>query len=180
MKCRYRNTMLCQQKFVYLTAPTEDEGPKVEASENLWIATAIALAVGIVVGIVLTQISRRVSGGSSSSSQAQLESLQLRFEEYQQEVAAHFKTTANLAGRLNRSYQDIQEHLTHGALELAPDDMTRQRLLAALEQDAPIAPGTRKHNEGAFDSLEPPRDYAPKDGGTPGTLSENYGIKRKL
>jgi len=151
----------------------------VEASENLWIATAIALAVGIVVGIVLTQISRRV-GGNSSSSQAQLESLQLRFEEYQQEVAAHFKTTANLAGRLNRSYQDIQEHLTHGAIDLAPDDMTRQRLLAALEQDAPVTPGSRKQNEGAFDSLEPPRDYAPKDGGAPGTLSENYGIKRKL
>ena len=49
-----------------------------EASENLWIATAIALAVGIVVGIVLTQISRRVGGGNSSSSQAQLESLQLQ------------------------------------------------------------------------------------------------------
>ncbi|MEH6564149.1 MAG: DUF1043 family protein [Halopseudomonas sp.] len=152
-----------------------------EASENLWIATAIALAVGIVVGVVLAQISRRVSGGHSSSAQAQLESLQLRFEEYQQEVAAHFKTTANLAGRLNRSYQDIQEHLTHGALELAPDDMTRQRLLAALDQDAPIAPSGRKHgqDEAAFDSLEPPRDYAPKDSGDPGTLSENYGVKRK-
>jgi len=151
----------------------------VEASENLWIATAIALAVGVIIGVVLAQVSRRVSGGNSSSSQAQLESLQLRFEEYQQEVAAHFKTTANLAGRLNRSYQDIQEHLTHGAMELAPDDMTRQRLLAALDQDAPIAPGSRKQHEGAFDSLEPPRDYAPKDGAGPGTLSEDYGIKRK-
>ncbi|WVM94405.1 DUF1043 family protein [Halopseudomonas pachastrellae] len=69
-------------------------------------------------------MSRRVSGGTSSSAQAQLESLQLRFEEYQQEVATHFKTTATLASRLNRSYQDIQEHLTHGAMELAPDDMT--------------------------------------------------------
>jgi|TARA_R110000796_G_scaffold3909_9_gene14984 hypothetical protein len=151
----------------------------VEASENLWIAAAIALAVGIIVGVVLARVSRRISGGSSSSSQAQLESLQLRFEEYQQEVAAHFKTTANLAGRMNRSYQDIQEHLTHGALELAPDDMTRQRLLAALDQDAPIAPSSRKPSESAFDSLEPPRDYAPKDAGGPGTLSEDYGIKRK-
>jgi uncharacterized protein len=151
----------------------------VEASENLWIATAIALAVGVVIGVVLAQVSRRVSGGNSSSSQAQLESLQLRFEEYQQEVASHFKTTANLAGRLNRSYQDIQEHLTHGAMELAPDDMTRQRLLAALDQDAPIVAGSRKQSEGAFDSLEPPRDYAPKEGAGPGTLSEDYGIKRK-
>ena len=151
-----------------------------EASENLWIAAAIALAVGVVVGIVLAQVSRRVSGGSNSSAQAQLESLQLRFEEYQQEVAAHFKTTATLASRLNRSYQDIQEHLTHGAVELAPDDMTRQRLLAALDQDAGIVhSSSRSQAEPAFDTLEPPRDYAPKAAASPGTLSEDFGIKRK-
>lgn len=151
-----------------------------EASENLWIATAIALAVGIIIGVVLAQISRRVSGGSSGSAQAQLESLQLRFEEYQQEVATHFKTTATLANRMNRSYQDIKDHLTHGALELAPDDMTRQRLLAALDQDAPAGnPSGHAGQEPAFDSLEPPRDYAPKAGDDPGTLSEEFGAKRK-
>ena len=146
-----------------------------EASENLWIATAVALAVGIVIGIVLAQVSRRVSG----STQAQLESLQLRFEEYQQEVATHFKTTATLASRLNRSYQDIQEHLTHGAMELAPDDMTRQRLLAALDQEAGTVSENRNRKDPAFDSLEPPRDYAPKEANGPGTLSEDFGIKRK-
>tara|TARA_Y100000748_G_C15490722_1_gene486400 strand:+ start:36 stop:494 length:459 start_codon:yes stop_codon:yes gene_type:complete len=151
----------------------------VEASENLWIATAVALAVGIVVGIVLAQVSRRVSSGSNASAQAQLESLQLRFEEYQQEVSTHFKTTATLASRLNRSYQDIQEHLTHGALELAPDDMTRQRLLAALDQEASTVRDSRSRQEPAFDSLEPPRDYAPKEANGPGTLSEDFGVKRK-
>ena len=150
-----------------------------EASENLWIATAVALAVGIVIGIVLAQVSRRVSGGNSGSTQAQLESLQLRFEEYQQEVATHFKTTATLASRLNRSYQDIQEHLTHGAMELAPDDMTRQRLLAALDQEAGTVSENRNRKDPAFDSLEPPRDYAPKEANGPGTLSEDFGIKRK-
>lgn len=150
-----------------------------EASENLWIATAVALAVGIVIGIVLAQVSRRVGGGTSGSAQAQLESLQLRFEEYQQEVATHFKTTATLASRLNRSYQDIQEHLTHGAMELAPDDMTRQRLLAALDQEAGTVGESRNRKDPAFDSLEPPRDYAPKEANGPGTLSEDFGIKRK-
>jgi len=149
----------------------------VEASENLWIAVAVALAVGIVIGVVLAQVARRVGGGSGSGSQSQLESLQLRFEEYQQEVANHFKTTASLVARLNRSHQDIQEHLTQGAVELAPDDMTRQRLLAALEQeDKPV----RDHGRGepVFDTLEPPRDYALKEEG-PGTLSEEFGLKRK-
>ncbi|PKM30560.1 MAG: DUF1043 domain-containing protein [Gammaproteobacteria bacterium HGW-Gammaproteobacteria-11] len=145
-----------------------------ESSENLWIAVAVALALGVVVGVVLTQIARRVSGGQiSGSTQAQLENLQLRFEEYQQEVSSHFKTTANLVSRLNRSYQDIQQHLTQGAMDLSPDEMTRQQLLAVLEQDNRPSSG-----EPAFDSLEPPRDYAPKNEDTPGTLSEGYGVKR--
>ena len=148
-----------------------------EASENLWIAVAVALAVGIIIGIVLGYVAKRVGGGTSSGSQAQLESLQLRFEEYQQEVASHFKTTASLVGKLNRSHQDIQEHLTHGAMELAPDDMTRQRLLAALEQEAqPVRESGR--GSPVFDTLEPPRDYALKEEG-PVTLSEEYGLKRK-
>lgn len=148
-----------------------------ETSEILWIA--VALAVGFVVGIIVARLAPRISGGQSSSTQAQLESLQLRFEEYQQEVASHFNTTAGLVTRLNRSYQDIQEHLGQAAVELAPDDMTRQRLLAALEQDnAPIA-SSRERVEPVFDTLEPPRDYATKSEDGPGMLSEEFGIKRK-
>ncbi|MFN3579389.1 MAG: YhcB family protein [Pseudomonas sp.] len=152
-----------------------------ESSENLWIAATIALAVGIVVGIVLTQLARRFSGGTPTGTQAQLESLQLRFEEYQQEVSSHFKTTASLVSRLNRSYQDIQDHLTQGAVELSPDDITRQHLLAALEENPSASRRSHGQNdaEPVFDSLEPPRDYAPKLQDSPGTLSEDYGITRR-
>lgn len=170
------------KRIVYIKVadhPELIEGPKVQASENIWIAAAIALALGIVIGIVLTQLARRVSGGSSKGTQAQLESLQLRFEEYQQEVSSHFKTTASLVSRLNRSYQDIQEHMAQGAMDLSPDDMTRQRLLAALEEQAAPSVSSHSTSEPVFDSLEPPRDYAPKMQDMPGTLSENYGIKRK-
>ena len=147
-----------------------------ETSENLWIAVAIALAVGFIVGIIVARLAPRLSGGSSSSTQAQLEGLQLRFEEYQQEVASHFNTTANLVTRLNRSYQDIQEHLGQAATELAPDDITRQRLLAALEQSS--AAETHERIEPVFDTLEPPRDYADKSADGPGTLSEEFGVRR--
>ena len=147
-----------------------------ETSENLWIAVVIALAVGFIVGIIVTRLAPRLSGGTPANTQAQLESLQLRFEEYQQEVASHFNTTANLVTRLNRSYQDIQEHLGQAAVELAPDDMTRQRLLAALEQEAEA--DTRERIEPVFDTLEPPRDYAEKSEEGPGTLSEEFGVKR--
>lgn len=174
---------LLSKRIVYSKAvdqPDIIEGTTVQASENLWIAAAIALALGIVIGIILTQLARRVSGGSATGTQAQLESLQLRFEEYQQEVSSHFKTTANLVSRLNRSYKDIQEHLTQGAMDLSPDDMTRHRLLAALEEEQPgPSLSTRSTSEPVFDSLEPPRDYAPKMQDMPGTLSEDYGLKRK-
>src|SRR5690606_22900833 len=136
----------------------------------------IALAVGFIVGIIVARLAPRLTGGSASSTQAQLESLQLRFEEYQQEVASHFNTTANLVSRLNRSYQDIQEHLGQAAVELAPDEMTRQRLLAVLDQNS--VPDTRERIEPVFDSLEPPRDYADKTPDSPGTLSEEFGVKR--
>lgn len=156
----------------------------VEANENLWIAVIIALAVGIVIGVVLARLAPRVGGGHSGSAHAQLESLQLRFEEYQQEVASHFKTTATLVSKLNRSHREVQEHLTHGAVELAPDDMTRQRLLAALEQDETDLSGAGSNYgkgrvEPVFDTLEPPRDYAPKSEEDLGTLSEEYGVRRK-
>ncbi|WP_090276459.1 YhcB family protein [Halopseudomonas litoralis] len=150
-----------------------------ETSENLWIAVAIALAVGFIVGIIVARLAPRISGGQSSNTQTQLESLQLRFEEYQQEVASHFNTTANLVTRLNRNYQDIQEHLGQAAVELAPDDMTRQRLLAALEQDNDPVASSRERVEPVFDTLEPPRDYATKSEDGPGMLSEEFGVKRK-
>ncbi|KKO02045.1 hypothetical protein LCGC14_0109060 [marine sediment metagenome] len=157
-----------------------NEGPKVEANENLWIAVAIALAVGIVIGVILARVAKQVGGKHVTGSHAQMESLQLRFEEYQQEVASHFNTTASLVAKLNRSHREVQEHLTHGAIELAPDDMTRQRLLAALEQDddEPVRSSSGRI-EPVFDSFEPPRDYAPKMEDSPGTLSEEYGVKRK-
>ncbi|CEA03004.1 putative cytochrome d ubiquinol oxidase subunit III (Cytochrome bd-I oxidase subunit III) [Pseudomonas saudimassiliensis] len=149
-----------------------------ETSENLWIAIVIALAVGFIAGIIVARLAPRISGRPSSGTQAQLESLQLRFEEYQQEVASHFNTTASLVSRLNRSYQDIQEHLGQAAVELAPDDMTRQRLLAALEQDSdPVS--SRERIEPVFDTLEPPRDYATKSDEGPGMLSEEFGVKRR-
>ena len=150
-----------------------------DTSENLWIAVVIALAVGFIVGIIVARLAPRLSGGHPSSTQAQLESLQLRFEEYQQEVASHLNTTASLVTRLNRSYQDIQEHLGQAAVDLAPDDMTRQRLLAALEQDNDPVSSSRERVEPVFDTLEPPRDYAPQSGDGPGMLSEEFGVKRK-
>ena len=108
--------------------------------------------------------------------QRQLDDLQGRFNSYQSEVVTHFNTTASLVKRLTQSYQDVQEHLSEGADRLALDEITRQRLLAALHSDD-------SHN-GPRERLTPPKtneapkDYAPKEPDAPGTLDESFGLKR--
>ncbi|MNF08106.1 hypothetical protein D3C80_2084390 [compost metagenome] len=81
-----------------------------------------------------------------------------------------------LVKKLTQSYQDVQDHLAEGANSLALDDVTRQRLLAALHSDAPQGP--RDRLTPPKDTAEVPRDYAPKVPNSPGMLDESYGLKR--
>ncbi|MCY1558626.1 hypothetical protein D9M68_955790 [compost metagenome] len=102
--------------------------------------------------------------------------MQARFDAYQSEVVTHFNTTANMVKKLTQSYQDVQEHLSEGANRLALDELTRQRLLAALHADESSEKRERltppKNNE-------MPKDYAPKSADVPGMLDESYGLKNK-
>ena len=84
--------------------------------------------------------------------------------------------TATLVKKLTQSYQEVQDHLADGANRLALDDITRQRLLAALHSDAPQAP--RERLTPPRENQEPPRDYAPKTPNAPGMLDEHYGLKK--
>ena len=76
------------------------------------------------------------------------------------------RLTANAARRIAAGAAD----------RLALDELTRQRLLAALHSDAP-----QPHRERLTPprDAEPPRDYAPKAATSPGMLDEQYGLKRK-
>ena len=105
----------------------------------------------------------------------QLDDIQERFDSYQSEVVTHFNSTANLMKKLNQSHQDVQEHLAEGANRLALDELTRQRLLAALNSDV-----AQPHRERITPphSTEPPLDYAPKSANGPGMLDEHYGLKK--
>jgi len=144
----------------------------VEQSLTAWLLPALALLAGIGIGFLVARV---LPGTSPNRTQRQLDDLQARFDTYQSEVVTHFNTTASLVKKLTQSYQDVQEHLASGATRLALDEVTRQRLLAALQMD-----DSTPHNE----RLEPPagyvpRDYAPKsDANSPGTLAEDFGLKR--
>src|SRR5690606_39926964 len=98
----------------------------------VWLLPAIALLVGVVIGFL---ISRLAPGAAPSRTQSQLDELQERFENYQNEVITHFNTTAALVRKLTQSYQDVQQHLSDGIDRLALDELTRQRLLAALDHE---------------------------------------------
>nr|WP_194718474.1 DUF1043 family protein [Pseudomonas typographi] len=133
----------------------------------------LALVVGVAIGLLIARLAPHAVPGST---QRQLDDIQEKFDSYQHEVVTHFNSTAILVTKLTQSYQEVQEHLADGANRLATDDLTRQRLLAALHPDAP---------QGSRDRLTPPhsdeapKDYAPKGPNSPGMLDEQYGLKRK-
>ncbi|SEJ15522.1 MULTISPECIES: YhcB family protein [unclassified Pseudomonas] len=139
----------------------------------VWLLPTIALIVGVAIGFF---VARALPHAAPNSTQRQLDDVQERFDRYQNEVVTHFNSTANLVQKLSQSYQDVQEHLAEGADRLATDDLTRQRLLAALHPDALQAPRDRLTPPRT--AAEPPRDYAPKAPNTPGMLDEHYGLKK--
>ena len=144
-----------------------------EHSLLVWLLPTIALVVGVVIGFL---VARLVPNAAPSSTQRQLDDVQERFDTYQNEVVTHFNSTANLVQKLSQSYVDVQEHLAEGANRLATDDITRQRLLAALHPEANQAPRDRLTPPRT--AAEPPKDYAPKTPNSPGMLDEHYGLKK--
>nr|WP_276583354.1 DUF1043 family protein [Pseudomonas sp. RIT-PI-S] len=139
----------------------------------VWLLPTLALVVGVVAGFLIARLMpNAVPGGT----QRQLDDLQKKFDNYQHEVVTHFNSTAILVKKLTQSYQEVQEHLAEGANHLALDELTRQRLLAALHPDASQPPRDRLTPPR---DQEVPKDYAPKSPDGPGMLDEQYGLKRK-
>jgi hypothetical protein len=135
-----------------------------------WLLPALTLLAGIAIGIIGARL---LPAAAPSKTQRQLDELQARFDSYQSEVVTHFNTTANLVKKLTQSYQDVQEHLSDGANRLALDEVTRQRLLAALHADDN---GRSRERLNPPMTTEAPKDYAPPTGDG-GTLQEEFGLK---
>jgi uncharacterized membrane-anchored protein YhcB (DUF1043 family) len=144
----------------------------VEHSLLVWLLPTLALVAGVAIVFL---VARLVPNAAPNRTQRQLDDIQERFDSYQNEVVTHFNSTAALVQKLTQSYQDVQDHLAEGANRLALDELTRQRLLAALHADSAQAPRERltpPRNQ------EAPKDYAPKTPNAPGMLDEQYGLKK--
>lgn len=146
-----------------------------EQTLTAWLLPAVTLVAGIAIGFLIARLAPNAAPGRT---QRQLDEMQERFEAYQSEVVTHFNTTASLVKRLTQSYQDVQEHLSEGASRLALDELTRQRLLAALQADDGKS-GEKRERLTPPKNNEMPKDYAPKSADVPGMLDESYGLKNK-
>jgi hypothetical protein len=145
----------------------------VEQTLTAWLLPALTLVAGIAIGFLVARLAPNAAPGRT---QRQLDEIQERFDAYQSEVVTHFNTTASLVKKLTQSYQDVQEHLSDGASRLALDELTRQRLLAALQADDG---GEKRERLTPPKNNEMPKDYAPKSADVPGMLDESYGLKNK-
>ncbi len=152
----------------------------------VWLIPLLTFIGGLVAGLILSRLLQR---SSPESTQNRLDDLQDRFDSYQNEVVAHFSTTAELVNRLTENYQNVQEHLLHSAERLALDEPTRQRLLNSLidqkalerqgAETASTDPDKAAPAANNPDSVEAPRDYANKKDGEVGTLDASFGHKKQ-
>lgn len=162
----------------------------------VWLLPLLSFIVGIAATLLVSRMMR--SNSPAAQTENRLDTLQQQFDNYQDEVVAHFSTTAELVNKLTENYQNVQEHLLQSAERLALDDSTRQRLLNSLvdtkaleqpqEQESPVTSeagatgseeSTAQKAETAEEAIpEPPRDYANKEEGEVGTLDESFGLKK--
>nr|WP_243748931.1 DUF1043 family protein [Pseudomaricurvus alcaniphilus] len=137
---------------------------------TLIIAVIAALIVGGLIGAGLFK-GLAPQQKQNRSLETRLQKAEDQLKEYQQEVTEHFIETSELVNNLTQSYKDVHEHLASGALKLTNPDISRQLIDAG--KGNLIAKGSSEQDEPPH---EAPRDWAPKDPGAKGQLSEDFGL----
>lgn len=159
----------------------------------VWLLPLLSFIVGVIATLLICRMAR---SSKPAGNEHRLDELQQQFDSYQDEVVAHFSTTAELVNKLTENYQNVQEHLLQSAERLALDEDTRQRLLNSLvdtkaldrpaeepavsveEPASQPAPEATESKAEVETTIEPPRDYASKEEGEVGTLDESFGLKK--
>lgn len=130
-----------------------------------------ALLIGLLIGYFTAAGSRSNTRPRERRLQQQMDELRNEHTRYQAEVNAHFMESAQLLRRLNDVQRDLQQQMARSANRLSSDEESQQ----ALEFEGRTR---RERLASDDDSIEPPRDYAPKDSSDEqGTLSEAYGFQ---
>lgn len=142
---------------------------------TLIIIAVAALIVGALIGMGLTKgLSPQEKQNRNLEHRLQKAEEQLR--DYQHEVSTHFAETSQLVNSLTQSYRDVHEHLASSALKLTNPDISRQLIDAA---DGKLLTKPKQSKEDTEYLKEAPRDWAPKNPGDKGQLSEDFGLDNK-
>lgn len=140
------------------------------STTTLFLTAFISLIVGAGIGAAAVYLLRGQLLGRNL--EQRVHAAENSLNAYQRSVAEHFTQTSELVNNLTNAYREVHEHLASGALKLATPAISRQIIDSANSGLS----GTSQAfiNE---QSIEPPRDWAPKAPGAAGTLSEAYGLR---
>ncbi|WGL17966.1 DUF1043 family protein [Microbulbifer bruguierae] len=135
----------------------------------LILVGVIGLALGAILAFVATR--SRQNSDRSQELELRLREANAQLEDFQLQVNEHFDQTSQLVHNLTQSYKEVHEYLANSAMRLSSQDIGRQMLEA----------GSGNLNESAENlSVLPPRDWAPKEPGAKGTLSEDFGLEKEI
>ena len=157
-----------------------------------FLTFAMFIAGGIVGALVCYAF--MASRRTESAIERQMRELQEEFTAYRENVNQHFNKTAQLVNSLTENYIAVQKHLEDAAVSFAEppksfDLQPSETLPAAKAEFVPLenhekqeSAGNEKDAQfGYGDTVEPPKDYAPKSKpGDKGTLSEDFGLDSKV
>jgi uncharacterized protein len=137
------------------------------------------LSTLIITAIVVALLGAVAGAGIARSMRPQAQDLETRLQSaeeqlkvYQQEVSEHFLETSRLVNQLTQSYKEVHEHLADSALKLSNPEISRQLMEAGQGNLLESSPRTYTD----ADPAEAPKDWAPRQPGDAGQLSEGYGL----
>lgn len=145
-----------------------------------WLIVLLGFALGVLTGAVVYRLTRSNSAKANKLEQ-ELIQLQRLHESYKEEVANHFSKTSELVEDLTSDYVKVYKHLASGATNLA--NIPPSELLINQQQENSLATIVNEVEDAVDDQdqdskppVEPPKDYAPKEEGAEGTLSESFSV----
>ena len=142
-----------------------------------WLLALTAFFVGAGVGFFVYKIMYS-DDARSQKLQDELTQLTEEFEDYKQSVTEHFSKTSELVNNLTEDYVKVYKHLATSAETLTGLQITPQ---LNSPKSSPMVSFINDVEEATDkeDSIEPPKDYAPKEDTSEGTLSESYSVGAK-
>ena len=134
----------------------------------LILVGVLGLALGALLAFLAARSRQNVD--RTQELELRLKEANTKLEDFQLQVNEHFDQTAQLVHNLTESYREVHEYLANSAMRLSSQDIGRQMLEAGS--------GKLSDNDDNL-SVLPPRDWAPKEPGAKGTLSEDFGLEKE-